>query len=100
MIYLVSMIAGVWMCVLLVLYSLWDTLVVLLFGIRAVIELATLVVAILLAATDVSLRQLSNNHDTTLWGVAKWEFRKTGILFKRDLLATLMTPRLLQEIKQ
>jgi hypothetical protein len=100
MMYLVSMIAGGWMCVLLVLYSLWDTLVVLLFGIRAVIELATLVVAILLAATDVSLRQLSNNHDTTLWGVAKWEFRKTGILLKRDLLATLMTPRLLQEIKQ
>lgn len=100
MAYIVSMIAGMWMCVLLVLYSLWDTLVVLLFGIRAIIELATLVVAILLAATDVSLRQLSNNHDTTLWGVAKWEFRKTGILFKRDLLATLMTPRLLQEIKQ
>ena len=100
MTYLVSMIAGVWICVLLVLYSLWDTLVVLLFGIRAVIELATLVVAILLAATDVSLRQLSNNHDTTLWGVAKWEFRKTGIRFKRDLLATLMTHRFLQEIKQ
>lgn len=100
MMYLVSMIAGVWLCVLLVLYSLWDTLVVLLFGIRAVIELATLVVSILLAATDVSLRQLSNNHDTTLWGVAKYEFRKTGILFKRDLLATLMTPRRLQEIKQ
>ena len=100
MAYIVSMIAGGWMCVLLVLYSLWDTLVVLLFGIRAIIELATLVVAILLAATDVSLRQLSNNHDTTLWGVAKWEFRKTGILFKHDLLATLMTPRLLQEIKQ
>lgn len=100
MAYIVSMIAGMWICVLLVLYSLWDTLVVLLFGIRAIIELATLVVAILLAATDVSLRQLSNNHDTTLWGVAKYEFRKTGILFKRDLLATLMTPRLLQEIKQ
>lgn len=100
MMYLVSMIAGAWLCVLLVLYSLWDTLVVLLFGIRAVIELATLVVAILLAATDVSLRQLPNNHDTTVWGVAKWEFRKTGILFKRDLLATLMTPRLLQELKQ
>lgn len=100
MLYLVSMIAGGWMCVLLVLYSLWDTLVVLLFGIRAIIELATLVVAILLAATDVSLRQLSNNHDTTVWGVAKYAFRKTGILFKRDLLATLMTPRLLQEIKQ
>lgn len=100
MMYLVSMIAGVWMCVLLVLYSLWDTLVVLLFGIRAVIELATLVVAVLLAAADVSLRQLSNNHDTTVWGVAKYEFRKTGIMFKCDLLATLMTPRLLQEIKQ
>lgn len=100
MMYLVSMIAGVWICVLLVLYSLWDTLVVLLFGIRAIIELATLVVSILLAATDVSLRQLSNNHDTTLWGVAKWEFRKTVIRFKRDLLATLMTPKLLQEIKQ
>lgn len=85
---------------LLVLYSLWDTLVVLLFGIRAVIELAMLVVSILLAATYVSLRQLSNNHDTTVWGVAKYEFRKTGILFKRDLLSTLMTPRLLQEIKQ
>lgn len=98
--YLVSMIAGAWMCVRLVLYSLWDTLVVLLFGIRAIIELATLVVAILLAATDVSLRQLSNNHDTTVWGVAKYEFRKTSIMFKRDLLATLMTPRLLQEIKQ
>lgn len=100
MMHLVSMIAGVWMCVLLVLYSLWDTLVVLLFGICAVIELATLVVAVLLAATDVSLRQLSNNHDTTVWGVAKYEFRETGIMFKRDLLATLMTPRLLQEIKQ
>ena len=100
MMYLVSMIAGAWMCVRLVLYSLWDTLVVLLFGIRAIIELATLVVAILLAATDVSLRQLSNNHDTTVWGVAKYEFRKTSIMFKRDLLATLMTPRLLQEIKQ
>lgn len=100
MMYLVSMIDGVWMCVLLVLYSLWDTLVVLLFGIRAVIELATLVGAILLAATAVSMRQLSNNHDTTLWGVAKYEFRKTGTLFKCDLWATLMTPRLLQEIKQ
>lgn len=98
MMYLVSMIAGVWMCVLLVLYSLWDTLVVLLFGIRAVIELATLVVAVLLAATDVSLRQLSNNHDTTVWGVAKYEFRKTGIMFKRDLLAILMTPRLVMEL--
>lgn len=100
MMYLVSMIAGVWMCVLLVLYSLWDTLVVLLFGIRAVIELATLVVAILLAATDVSLRQLSNNHDTTLWGVAKYEYRKLIGILRRDLWDTLMTPRLLQEIKQ
>lgn len=100
MAYIVSIIAGVWICVLLVLYSLWDMLVVLLFGIRAIIELATLVVAVLLAATDVSLRQLSNNHDTTLWGVAKWEFRKTGILFKRDLLATLMTHRILQALKQ
>jgi hypothetical protein len=98
--YLVSMIAGVWMCVLLILFSLWDTLVVLLFSIRAVIELATLVVAILLAATDVSLRQLSNSHDTTVWGVAKYEFRKAGILFKGDLLATLVTHRLLKEIKQ
>lgn len=100
MMYLVSMTAGMWMCVLLVLYSLWDTLVVLLFGIRAVIELATLVVAILLAATDVSLRQLSNNHDTTLWGVAKYEYRKLIGILRRDLWATLMTPRLLQEIKQ
>lgn len=100
MMYLVSMIAGVWMCVLLVLYSLWDTLVVLLFGIRAVIELATLVVAVLLAATDVSLRQLSNNHDTTLWGVAKYEYRKLIGILRRDLWDTLMTPRLLQEIKQ
>lgn len=100
MTYVVSMVAGLWLCVLLVLYALWDTLVVLLFSIRAVIELATLVVTILLAATDVSLRQLSNSPDTTVWGVAKYEFHKAGFMFQRDLLATLMTPRLLQEIKQ
>lgn len=100
MAYLVSMLASVWLCVLLVLYALWDTLVVLLFSIRAVIELATLVVTILLATTDVSLRRMSNTSDPTVWGVAKYEFRKAGFMFRRDLLATLMTPRLLQEIKQ
>lgn len=100
MTYVVSMVAGVWLCVLLVLYALWDTLVVLLFSIRAVIELATLVVTILLATSSASVRQLSNSPDKTVWGVAKYEFRKAGFKFQRDLLDTLMTPRLLQEIKQ
>lgn len=100
MTYVVSMVAGLWLCVLLVLYALWDTLVVLLFSIRAGIELATLVVTILLAASSASVRHLSNSPDTTVCGVAKYEFRKAGFIFQRDLLATLMTPRLLQEIKQ
>ena len=100
MTYVVSMVAGLWLCVLLVLYALWDTLVVLLFSIRAGIELATLVVTILLAASSASVRQLSNSPDTPVCGVAKYEFRKAGFIFQRDLLATLMTPRLLQEIKQ
>lgn len=100
MAYLVSMIAGVWLCVLLVLYVLWDTLVVLLFSIRAVIELATLAVTILLAMSSASVRQLSNSPDKAVRGVAKYEFRKAGFKFQRDLLDTLMTPRLLCEIKQ
>lgn len=100
MTYVVSMVAGLWLCVLLVLCTLWDTLVVLLFSIRAVIELATLVVTILLAASSASVRQLLNSPDKTVWGVAKYEFRKVGFKFQRDLLDTLITPRLLQEIKQ
>lgn len=100
MTYVASMVAGLWLCALLVLYALWDTLVVLLFSIRAIIELATLVVTILLAASSTSVRQLSNSPDKTVWGVAKYEFRKAGFKFQRDLLDTLMTPRFLQEIKQ
>ena len=100
MAYIVSMIAGVWICALLVLYALWDLLAVLLFSIRAVIELATLVVTILLATPDAALRQLSNSPDKSVWGVAKYEFHKACFTFQRDLLDTLMTPRLLQEIKQ
>lgn len=98
MTYVVSMVAGLWLCVLLVLYALWDTLVVLLFSIRAVIELATLVVTILLAASSASVRQLSNSPDKTVWGVAKYEYRKMIGILHRDLWATLMTPKLVMEL--
>ena len=98
MAYIVAPIAYLCLIALLVAYFVWDGLVLLLFALRACIEVVVLLVSVMLASTDVSLRQLSNNHDTTVWGVAKYEFRKTGIMFKRDLLATLMTPRLVMEL--
>lgn len=98
--YIVAPIAYLCLIALLVAYSVWDGLVLLLFALRALIEVCVLVVSVLLASTDVSLRRMSNSPDTTVCGVAKYEFRKAGFIFQRDLLATLMTPRLLQEIKQ
>lgn len=98
--YLVSFIAYACLLFLLVAYAVLDTLVVLLFILRACIELVGVVVSVLLASTDVSLRRMANATDPTVWGVAKHETRKMVGILRRDLLATLMTPRLLQEIKQ
>lgn len=98
MLYLVSFIAYACLLFLLVAYAVWDTLVLLLFILRACIELVGVVVSVLLASTDVSLRRMSNATDPTVWGVAKYEFRKMVGILRRDLLATLMTHKLVMEL--
>lgn len=98
MAYIVSTIAYACLLFLLVAYAVWDTLVVLLFILRALIEVCVLVVSVLLASTDVSLRRMSNNADHTVWGVAKYEYRKMVDTLRRDLWATLMTPKLISEM--
>lgn len=98
MAYIVSTIAYACLLVLLVAYAVWDTLVVLLFLLRACIEVAVLLVSILLASTDVSLRRMSNTTDPSVWGVAKYETRKMVDTLRRDLWATLMTPKLISEM--
>ena len=82
----------------LVAYSVWDGLVLLLFALRALIELCVLVVSVMLASTDVSLRRMSNASDPTVWSVAKYEYRKMVATIRRDLWATLMTPKLISEM--
>ena len=96
--YLVSFIAYACLLFLLVAYAVWDTLVVLLFALRALIELCVLVVSVMLATTDVSLRRMSNTSDPTVWGVAKYEYRKMIGILRRDLWATLMTPKLVMDL--
>ena len=76
----------------------WDALVVLLFALRACIEAVVVLVSVLLASTDVSLRRMSNMSDPTVWGVAKYETRKMVATLRRDLWATLMTPKLISEM--
>ena len=98
MAYIVSTIAYAGLLFLLVAYAVWDGLVLLLFALRALIELCVLVVSVLLASTDVSLRRMANNHDHTVWGVAKYEYRKMVDTLRRDLWATLMTPKLVMEL--
>lgn len=100
MAYIVAPIAYLCLIALLVVYFVWDGLVILLFALRAVVELLMVGVSVMLASTDVSLRRMSNTSDHTVWGVAKYEYRKMVGILRRDLLATLMTTRLLQEIKQ
>ena len=98
MLYLVSFIAYACLLFLLVTYAVWDTLVVLLFVLRACIEVGVLLVSVLLASTDVSLRRMANATDLTVWGVAKYEYRKMIGILRRDLWATLMTPKLVMEL--
>ena len=98
MLTLVAYVAYACLLVLLVAYAVWDALVVLLFLLRACIEVVVLLVSILLASTDVSLRRMSNTTDPSVWGVAKYEYRKTVGSLRRDLLATLMTPKLVMEL--
>lgn len=98
MAYIVAPIAYLCLLVLLVAYSVWDGLVLLLFSLRALIEVCVLVVSVLLASTDVSLRRMSNSADPTVWGVAKYEYRKMIGTLRRDLWATLMTPKLVMEL--
>lgn len=95
---LVAYIAYACLLLLLVAYAVWDALVVLLFVLRACIEVVVLLVSILLASTDVSLRRMSNTTDPTVWGVAKYETRKMVDALRRDLWATLMTPKLISEM--
>ena len=96
--YLVSFIAYACLLFLLVAYAVWDTLVVLLFTLRACVELVGVAVSVLLASTDVSLRRMSNATDPTVWGVAKHETGKMVDTLRRDLWATLMTPKLISEM--
>ena len=98
MVYIVSTIAYACLLFLLVAYFVWDGLVLLLFAIRARIEVCVLIVSVLLASTDVSLHRMSNNADHTVWGVAKYEYRKLIGILRRDLLVTLMTPKLIMEL--
>ena len=98
MAYIVAPIAYLCLIALLVAYSVWDGLVLLLFALRAPIEVCVLIVSVLLASTDVSLRRMSNNVDHTVWGVAKYEYRKLIGILRRDLWATLMTPKLIMEL--
>ena len=64
----------------------------------ACIEVVVVLVSVLLASTDVSLRRMSNNYDHTVWGVAKYETRKAVATLRRDLYATLMTHKLISEL--
>lgn len=98
MTYLISFIAYACLLFLLVAYAMWDTLVVLLFVLRACIELVGVVVSVLLASTDVSLRRMSNATNPTVWGVAKCETSKMVDTLRRDLWTTLMTPKLISEM--
>lgn len=98
MAYIVAPIAYLCLIALLVAYSVWDGLVLLLFALRALIELCVLVVSVMLASTDVSLRRMSNSYDHTVWGVAKHETGKMVDTLRRDLWATLMTPKLISEM--
>lgn len=98
MVYIVSTIAYACLLFLLVAYFVWDGLVLLLFAIRALIEVCVLIVSVLLASTDVSLRRMSNNAYHTVWGVAKYEYRKLIGILRRDLWATIMTPKLIMEL--
>lgn len=98
MAYIVYTIAYACLLFLLVAYAVWDGLVLLLFALRALIELCVLVVSVMLASTDVSLRRMSNTSDPTVWGVAKYEYHKMVDILRRDLLATLMTPKLISEM--
>ncbi len=98
MAYIVSTIAYACLLFLLVAYAVWDTLVVLLFALRALIDVCVLVVSVLLASTDVSLRRMANASDPTVWGVAKYEYHKMVDTLRRDLWATLMTPKLISEM--
>lgn len=98
MAYIVPTIAYACLLFLLVSYVVWDGLVLLLFALRALIELCVLVVSVMLASTDVSLRRMSNTSDPTVWGVAKYEYRKMVDILRRDLWATLMTPKLIIEM--
>lgn len=98
MAYIVSTIAYACLLFLLVAYAVWDGLVLLLFALRALIELCVLVVSVMLASTDVSLRRMANTSDPTVWGVAKYEYRKMVSILRRDLWATLMTPKLVMEL--
>lgn len=98
MAYIVSTIAYACLLFLLVAYAVWDTLVVLLFILRACVELVGVGVSVLLASTDVSLRRMSNTSDPTVWGVAKHETGKMVDTLRRDLWATLMTPKLISEM--
>jgi hypothetical protein len=98
MAYIVSTIAYACLLFLLVAYAVWDGLVLLLFALRALIEVCVLVVSVLLASTDVSLRRMANTSDPTVWGVAKYEYRKMVDTLRRDLWATLMTPKLVMEL--
>lgn len=98
MLTLVAYVAYACLLFLLVAYAAWDTLVVLLFILRACVELVGVGVSILLASTDVSLRRMSNATDPTVWGFAKYETRKAVATLRRDLWATLMTPKLISEM--
>lgn len=95
---LVAYIAYACLLLLLVAYAVWDALVVLLFVLRACIEVVVVLVSVLLALTDVSLRRMSNATDPTVWGVAKHETGKMVDTLRRDLWATLMTPKLISEM--
>lgn len=96
--YIVSTIAYACLLFLLVAYAVWDGLVLLLFALRAIIELFMVGVSVMLASTDVSLRRMANTSDPTVWGVAKYEYRKMVDTLRRDLWATLMTPKLVMEL--
>ena len=98
MAYIVAPIAYLCLIALLAAYAVWDALVVLLFVLRACIEVVVLLVSVLLASTDVSLRRMSNATDPTVWGVAKHETGKMVDTLRRDLWATLMTPKLISEM--
>lgn len=98
MLTLVAYVAYACLLVLLAAYAVWDTLVVLLFILRACVELVGVGVSVLLASTDVSLRRMSNTTDPTVWGVAKHETGKMVDTLRRDLWATLMTPKLISEM--